>query len=90
VNVPTNAILLGCKGSSSSRDIMTLAEESVAQDILGIMVWYVSVVDGLHYQVNKNFLKRCFGIGVLQWCHVNKNAIKPKIGNPLAIFYCKP
>ena len=42
--------MLGCKGSSSQRDIMTLAEESVNQDLLGIMVWYVSVVDGLRYQ----------------------------------------
>lgn len=50
VNVPTNAIMLGCKGSSSSRDIMTLAEESVNQNLLGIMVWYVSVVNGLQYQ----------------------------------------
>ena len=57
VNVPSNGILLGCKGSASSRDILTLAEESVGQDLLGIMVWYVSVVDGLHYQVKvKNFL----------------------------------
>jgi hypothetical protein len=31
---------------------MTLAEESVKQDLLGIMVWYVSVVGGLQYEVN--------------------------------------
>lgn len=50
VNVQTDAIMLGCKGSASSRDIMTLAEESVKQNLLGIMVWFVSAVDGLQYQ----------------------------------------
>jgi len=50
VNVATKAILLGCKGETSSRDIMTLAEEVVKQDLLGIMVWYASVINGLKYQ----------------------------------------
>ena len=49
VNVPSNVILVGCKGSASSSDIMTLARESVSQDLLGLMVWYCSVQNGLVY-----------------------------------------
>ena len=49
VNVPKDAILLGCKGSAKGDDIQTLASESVDQGLLGIMVWYASVVDGLRF-----------------------------------------
>lgn len=49
VDVPYKQILLGCKGSSSYNDIITLAQEAVRQDLLGIMVWYVSAVDGFQY-----------------------------------------
>jgi len=49
VDVPKPDILLGCKGSSSSGTIDTLAKESVKQDLLGIMVWFCSVQNGLVY-----------------------------------------
>ena len=49
VDVPKDKILLGLKGSSSSRDIMKLARESVKQNLLGVMVWYCSVQNGLKY-----------------------------------------
>ena len=46
VDVPKSSILLGCKGSAASGDIMTLARESVSQNLLGVMVWYCSVQVG--------------------------------------------
>merc|ERR1712029_179630 len=46
VNVNSKAVMLGCKGSSSSATILKLAEESVKQDLLGVMVWYASVKNG--------------------------------------------
>jgi len=49
VNVPTNAILLGAKGSSSSSEITQLAKAAVDGDLLGIMVWYASVKNGFDY-----------------------------------------
>ena len=49
VDVPKDRILLGAKGSTSSRHILKLAEEAVRQDLLGIMVWYCSVQNGLKY-----------------------------------------
>ena len=49
VDVPTTQILVGAKGSSRRSDIMTLARESISQDLLGIMVWYCSVQNGLKY-----------------------------------------
>ena len=52
VDVPTTQILVGAKGSSRRSDIMTLARESVSQDLLGIMVWYCSVQDGLQYEAS--------------------------------------
>ena len=52
VDVPKNKILLGAKGSTSSRHILKLARESVKQDLLGIMVWYCSVQNGLKYAAN--------------------------------------
>ena len=48
-SAPTNVILLGAKGQSSSKDIQTLAKETIAQDLLGIMVWYASVKNGFDY-----------------------------------------
>ena len=50
VDVPTTQILVGAKGSSRRSDIMTLATESVSQDLLGIMVWYASVENGFQYK----------------------------------------
>ena len=52
VDVPTSQILVGAKGSSRRSDIMTLARESISQDLLGIMVWYCSVQDGLQYEAS--------------------------------------
>lgn len=49
VNVPTNAILLGAKGSSTSAEITQLARASIDGDLLGIMVWYASVKNGFDY-----------------------------------------
>ncbi|XP_023334408.1 uncharacterized protein LOC111705930 isoform X2 [Eurytemora carolleeae] len=49
VDVPKPQILLGCKGSSNPSDILSLAEESGKQDLMGIMVWYSSVRNGLKY-----------------------------------------
>jgi len=49
VDVPTDRILLGCKGASSSTTIKKLAEKSVRQDLLGVMVWFCSVRGGLVY-----------------------------------------
>ena len=47
--MPKDRILLGAKGSTSSRFIMKLAREAVRQDLLGIMVWYASVRNGFDY-----------------------------------------
>ena len=52
VDVNAKAVMLGCKGSSDSKTIMELAEEAVKQDLLGIMVWYASVPNGLKYAVS--------------------------------------
>jgi len=49
VDVPRPQIMLGCKGSASPGTINTLAHESVKQDLLGIMVWFCSVQNGLVY-----------------------------------------
>jgi len=49
VDVPRSRILAGCKGSSSSGTIKTLAQEAVKRDLLGIMVWFCSVQNGLVY-----------------------------------------
>ena len=51
INAPTNVILLGAKGQSTSADIITMANESIKQDLLGIMVWYASVKHGFDYSV---------------------------------------
>ena len=48
-NTPYNVVLVGCKGTNSAFDIETLANESLNQDLLGIMVWYASVIDGFQY-----------------------------------------
>lgn len=52
VNVNSKAVMLGCKGSASADTIMKLAQEAVSQDLLGIMVWYASVVNGLQYEAS--------------------------------------
>ena len=52
VNAPTDTILLGAKGSSSSSTLVKLAEESIRNDYRGIMVWYASVKNGFHYAVS--------------------------------------
>lgn len=49
INAPKDAILLGVKGSASSASITKLAEESISQDLRGIMVWYASVKNGFQY-----------------------------------------
>jgi len=49
VNAPNSVILLGAKGQASSSDIAKLAEASISQDLLGIMVWYASVKNGFDY-----------------------------------------
>ena len=49
VNVPGKAILLGCRGAEAPNEIMTMANEAVKQDLLGIMVWYASVSNGFLY-----------------------------------------
>merc|ERR1712168_1698509 len=49
VNVPSKAVLLGCRGAELSNEIMTMANEAVKQDLLGIMVWYASVKNGFKY-----------------------------------------
>ena len=50
--MPTTQILVGAKGSSQATDIMKLATESVRQDLLGIMVRYCSVQEGLLYEAS--------------------------------------
>jgi len=50
-SAPNNVILLGAKGQSSYNDIITMAEEAVKQDLLGIMVWYASIKNGFDYSV---------------------------------------
>merc|ERR1712080_154818 len=49
VNVPYNNILVGSKGGSSSDIILSLAEQCLSRDLMGIMVWYASVREGLVY-----------------------------------------
>lgn len=49
VDVPKSRILLGCKGSSNRESITGLASAAVKQEIMGVMVWYCSVRDGLKY-----------------------------------------
>ena len=51
-NTPYTSILVGCKGTNSINDIETLANESLNQDLLGIMVWYASVIGGFQYEVD--------------------------------------
>lgn len=49
---PSNTILLGAKGSTTSTDLVKLATESVKNDYLGIMVWYASIKNGFDYAPN--------------------------------------
>lgn len=46
---PSNTILLGCKGATSSSAISTLADAAINNDYRGIMVWYASVKNGFDY-----------------------------------------
>jgi len=50
-NVPSNVVLLGCKGQASAKTILTLGRETKSRDLLGIMVWYASVKNGFQYSV---------------------------------------
>jgi len=52
VNVPRSAILLGCKGVTSAQAISTLGDESINQNLLGVMVWYASVRNGFQYEIS--------------------------------------
>merc|ERR1712107_784538 len=52
VDVPKSSILLGCKGSSTAGTINTLAQASIRQELLGIMVWYCSVGNGFWYEAD--------------------------------------
>merc|ERR550539_391851 len=52
IRAPTNVILLGAKGSSSSSSIGKLADAAIRNDYLGIMVWYASVKNGFDYAPN--------------------------------------
>merc|ERR1719400_2844586 len=52
IRAPTNVILLGAKGSSSSASIGKLADAALREDYLGIMVWYASVKNGFDYAPN--------------------------------------
>ena len=47
---PTNTILLGAKGQAGSATMNTLVESAITNDYRGIMVWYVSVREGLVYE----------------------------------------
>merc|ERR1711970_1716363 len=49
VDVPRPVIQLGCKGGASAGTITALANAAVSQDLMGIMVWYASVINGFHY-----------------------------------------
>jgi len=49
VDVPRPVIQLGCKGGASGGTITALANAAVSQDLMGIMVWYSSVVNGFQY-----------------------------------------
>ena len=40
-----------CLGAASAGDIRTLADATMKNGYLGIMVWYASVRNGLQYQV---------------------------------------
>ena len=52
VNVPYPQIMVGCKGSAAETDILTLADESIRQNLLGPMVWFASVQNGLVYDAS--------------------------------------
>jgi len=47
---PSTTILLGAKGQAGSSTLDTLAKNAISKDYRGIMVWYVSVPDGLVYE----------------------------------------
>jgi hypothetical protein len=47
--VPKDAILLGAKGVSSRETLEKLSKAVVEENFRGIMVWYSSVKNGIHY-----------------------------------------
>lgn len=49
---PNNTIILGAKGQAGDATINALVDACIANDYLGIMVWYVSVPNGLQYAVS--------------------------------------
>jgi len=49
---PTNTILLGAKGQAGEATMDALVDAVIANDYLGIMVWYVSIPGGLQYAVS--------------------------------------
>jgi len=49
---PSNTIILGAKGQAGEATINALVQSVIDNDYLGIMVWYVSVQDGLQYAVS--------------------------------------
>jgi len=48
--VPKKAILLGAQGNTGAGAISKMASAAVAEDMLGIMVWYSSVKNGFQYK----------------------------------------
>jgi len=49
---PNNTIILGAKGQAGDSTINALVDSVIKHDYLGIMVWYVSVPNGLQYAVS--------------------------------------
>merc|ERR1711935_132681 len=47
---PKKAILLGAQGNTGAGAISKMASAAVAEDMLGIMVWYSSVKNGFQYK----------------------------------------
>jgi len=48
---PSNTIILGAKGQAGDATISKLVDRVIEKNYLGIMVWYVSVPNGLQYGV---------------------------------------
>merc|ERR1712241_55067 len=49
---PSNTILLGAKGQAGEATMAKLVDAVIANDYLGVMVWYVSIPKGLQYAVS--------------------------------------
>lgn len=86
VNAPTNTILLGAKGSSSSTTLVKLATEAVKQDLLGIMVWYASVKNGFDYAANWDASTKADSISGYKQAFdiLNKDNAASKVGSAAA------